>query len=202
MATSLCVGFELEILRWGYLGIVAFSGLVYLIPFIGPSVMVLSGTIAAIVPQYHPAGIGIAVAAGASLAKAIHYYTSYFAGRALSAESANRLRGYGQRLGRWKSVATIIAAATPIPEEPVLVSLALLKYDPRRFLLFFLFGKLAVTIPGAYLGRAFSASLSELAGSLPVTVASIITSVAVTLILVKVDLGKLQRRLTSKRHHG
>jgi len=188
----------MEILSWGFLGIFVSSWLLYLIPFIGPSTMIFSGAIAAIMPHYHPVSVGIAVAAGASLSKAVHYYVTYFASRVLSAESVGRLQGYGQKIGRWKSFATFISSATFIPDEPVLISLALVRYNPLSFLLFFFVGKLVITIPGAYMGRSVHLPLSKLIGSVPAAAASVIFTVIVTVILLKVDLNKLWRTWTRR----
>ena len=186
----------MEIISWGLLGIFISSFLLYLIPFIGPSTMIYSGVLAAIHHYDPPALIGVAVAAGASVAKTIHYYVSYFAGRALSEESINRLQGYCERLGRWKSVATFVSSATPIPDEPVLVSLALVNYSPVRFLLVYFLGKLVITIPGAYLGRSARHILHGLIGEVPMAIVSIVFTVIVTVVLLKVDLSKLWRRRT------
>jgi len=188
----------MEIVSWGLLGVFLSSCLIYLIPFMGPSTMIYSGAVAAIYHDHPPVLVGIAVAAGASIAKAVHYYISYFAGRALSEKSAQRLEGYCERWGRWKSVATFVSSASPIPDEPVLVSLALVKYSPLRFLLVFLLGKLVITIPGAYMGRSVRHVLYRLIGEVPMAIASIVFTVIVTIILLNVDLSKLIKRGTRK----
>jgi len=181
----------IEMVSWGLLGIFVFSCAVYLVPFVGPSTMIQSGAIAAIYPDQPPILVGIAVAAGASIAKAVHYYMAHFARRALSEKSMHKLEGYCERWGRWKSVATFVSSATPVPDEPVLVSLALVNYSPLRFLLVFLLGKLVITIPGAYLGRSVRHVLYRLMGEIPMAIASIAFTVIVTVILLKVDLSKL-----------
>lgn len=188
----------INILSWGFLGLFFSSFLLYLIPFMGPSTMVCSGAMAVLYHDYHPVLVGSAVAAGASVAKAVHYYVSYFARRVLSDESISRLQGYGKRWGKWKSFATFISSATPIPDEPVLISLALVKYSPLRFLLVFLIGKLVVTIPGAYMGRSAGRLLWERIGQVPAAIASIIFTAIVTVILIKVDLRKLWKKPTRR----
>ena len=157
--------------------------------------MLYAGAAAAISSDQPPALIGVAVAGGASLAKVIHYYLSFFARRALSQESISRLEGYCEKWGRWKSVATFLSAATPIPDEPVLVSLALVDYSPVRFLVVYFLGKIVITVPGAYMGRSASRALWHLVGQVPATMASVIITIMVTVILLKVDLGKFWRKL-------
>jgi len=189
----------MEIFSWGLLSIFLSSCLLYLIPFLGPSTMIYSGAVAAVYSGCMPAQVGVAVAAGASVAKAAHYYVSYFARKALSAESISRLRGYGERWGRWKSIAAFVSAASPIPDEPVLVSLALVRYSPVRFLIAFFVGKLVITIPGAYMGRSASLVLSKVISEFHLHIVSIVFTVIVTVILLKVDLNKLWARRTGKR---
>jgi len=185
----------MHLLGWGFLGVFVSAFLLFLIPFFGPSTMLYAGAAAAISSDQPPALIGVAVAGGASLAKVIHYYLSFFARRALSQESISRLEGYCEKWGRWKSVATFLSAATPIPDEPVLVSLALVDYSPVRFLVVYFLGKIVITVPGAYMGRSASRALWHLVGQVPATMASVIITIMVTVILLKVDLGKFWRKL-------
>jgi uncharacterized membrane protein YdjX (TVP38/TMEM64 family) len=187
-----------EIVSWGFFGIFVSSCLLYLVPFIGPSTMIYAGAMAVIYPTLSPILIGIAVAAGASIGKGVHYYVSHFARRALGEKSIHRLEDYYKKWGRWKSVAIFIASATPVPDEPVLISIALVNYSPLRFLLVFFIGKLVVTIPGAYFGRSASHVLLHVAGEVPVAIASIIFTIIVTVFLIKVDPHKLWKRLTRK----
>jgi len=186
----------IHVLGWDLLGIFVSACLLYLIPFFGPSTMLYAGAMAGIVSDQSPALVGLAVAGGASVAKAAHYYISYFARRVLSPERVSRLEGYCERWGRWKSVATFIASATPIPDEPVLVSLALVSYSPVRFLLAYFLGKIVITVPGAYLGRSATRALWHLVGQVPAMIVSIIFTIIVTVVLLKVDLDKLWRKVT------
>jgi uncharacterized membrane protein YdjX (TVP38/TMEM64 family) len=181
------------------MGVFIFSCLLYLIPFIGPSTMVLSGAVAAIHPDYSPVSIGIAIAAGSSVAKVVTYYVSYFAGGALGAEKVERLHRYCERMGRWKSLAVFIAAATPIPDEPVLVGLGLVRYSPLRVFLAFLVGKLVITIPGAYLGKAAGLGLHKLVSGIPAIIISVVFTLIVAVVLMKVDLDKLWMRRIERR---
>ena len=163
--------------------------------------MFLAGAIAVIYRDYSPLSIGIAVSAGASIAKMAMYYLTYFAETALSTEKLNRLMRYGNRIGRWKFVAAFISSATPIPDEPVLISLALLRYSPLRFLLAFFLGKLVIVVPGAYLGKGVRAHLVRygIVGDLEAAIISVIFTVVITVILLKVDLEKLYTKWVQRQ---
>jgi len=188
------------ILHWGLLGVFILSCAVYLIPFIGPSTMFFSGGLAClpILHSYSPFFIGLIVAIGSSVAKVIHYCVSYFAGGILSEERASKLHKYCEKMGRWKAFAVFLAAATPIPDEPVLIGLGLVQYSPLRVFLAFLVGKLVVTIPGAYIGRSAGVALNREVGDFWGTVVSIIFTVIVTIVLLKFDVEKIWVTLTQK----
>lgn len=183
-----------EWIRLGYLGILSFSFVLYMIPFIGPSTMAIAGSIAAIGKELNPLVIGICISAGSSIAKTLHYYIAHFAKGALGKNSRGRLEEYGYRLGKWKCVASFVAAATPIPDEPVVIALALMRYSPLKFLASFFLGKIVVTIPGAYIGTYAGHLLTRYVGNVATVIGSIVFTVILTILLVKIDFRKLVQR--------
>jgi uncharacterized membrane protein YdjX (TVP38/TMEM64 family) len=54
-----------------------------------------------------------------------------------------------------------VVAATPIPDEPVVIPLGLMKYNPAKFFVFFFLGKLSIIIVGAYLRNWSEGALSS-----------------------------------------
>jgi hypothetical protein len=103
------------------------------------------------------------------------------------------------RSGRWKSLAVFLAAATPIPDEPVLIGLGLVQYSPLRVLLAFLVGKLVVTVPAAYFGRSAGMVLHREVGDFWGTVISIAFTIIVTVVLLKFDVEKIWANLTQRQ---
>lgn len=192
----------MEFLSYGFLGIFGLSCVMYLVPFVFPAPIFLAGAIAAIYPDYSPFSIGVAVSAGSSVAKLVLYYTCYLSGRALGVESTERLRRYAIRVGRWKFIAAFVSSAAPIPDEPVLISLALIKYNPPRFFLAFFLGKLVTIIPGAYLGKVAGITLSGLVGNLAGAIISVIFTLVITVVLMKVDLEQLWMKFMQKSAHS
>lgn len=181
----------LEILGWVFGDILLFSSMLYMLPFIAPSTILLAGAFAAIYPSYSPLYLGVAVAAGASIAKTVTYLLSFFAGKALGNGRIDRLHRNCSVVGRWRTLTVFLASATPIPDEPILICLGLVRYSPLRVSVAFLAGKLVSTIPAAYVGKILGLELSKTLGNIPLAILSAVFSILVTVLLVKVDVGEL-----------
>jgi uncharacterized membrane protein YdjX (TVP38/TMEM64 family) len=173
-----------------------------LIPFAGPSNLLIASNLALMLDVADPATlvvIGFLVALGAALAKSIHYLVTFFVSKHLSEKQRQRLDAEAVKVKPWAFILLCVAAATPIPDEPVIIPLGLMKYSPVKFFSAFFLGKLSITVVGAFLGswtkRTFSEWLSP-----EVTIAlSIALTVVVTIILLKVDVSKLAERYLKKR---
>lgn len=110
-----------------------------------------------------------------------------------------RLDAVAPRLRRWGFIALFVAAATPIPDEPVIVPLGLLKYNPGKFFLAFFTGKLSITIAGAYFGKLGENLLSSIVSQEALMAISIVLTVVLTVILLKVDVADLLQKVTRRK---
>ena len=173
-----------------------------LIPFAGPSNLFIASNAALFLQTSDPVvlvAIGFLVALGASLAKSVHYLVTFFVGKHLKGKQRQRLDEDAAKLKRWAFWLLFAAAATPIPDEPVVIPLGLMKYNPAKFFAAFFFGKLSITVAGAFLGVWTGNRLSEMGLSLQATAAlSIVLTVVITVILLKVDVGKIAERIAAK----
>jgi uncharacterized membrane protein YdjX (TVP38/TMEM64 family) len=180
------------------MGVLVGSFLVNLIPFAGPSNLFIAST-AALTVQSDPFTLGFLVALGSAGAKSIHYIVTFIVGKHLSLKRRQRLDADAQKIKRWAFILLYAAAATPIPDEPVVIPLGLMKYSPIKFFTAFFLGKLSITIIGAYLGAwsetAFAPWLSQEA----MIAISIALTIAVTIILLKVDVGKLMEKIFKRK---
>jgi membrane protein DedA with SNARE-associated domain len=173
-----------------------------LIPFAGPSNLLIASTAAISLGNTDPATlvlIGVFIALGAASAKGIHYMVTFFVSRHLSQKRQARLDADAAKVKRWAMPLLFLVAATPLPDEPVVIPLGLMKYSPAKFFLSYFLGKLIISVAGAFLGmeaiNLFSGWLSP-----EVLIAiSIILTVAITVILLKVDLGKLAMKYMKKK---
>ncbi len=174
-----------------------------LIPFAGPSNILIASTAAVGLVNADFASlliIGILVALGASLAKGIHYMVSFFVSKHLSQKRREHLDADAVKVRKWAFLLLYLAAATPIPDEPVVIPLGLMKYSPAKFFLAYLLGKLSITIVGAFLGNTLGSTFSTWLSPEVMIVISIALTIVVTVILLKVDLGKLAERLLGRKH--
>jgi len=93
--------------------------------------------------------LGFLVALGATLAKSIHYLITFFVSKHLKEKQRQHLEAESLKVKRWAFLLLFLAAATPIPDEPVVIPLGLLKYSPVKFFSAFFMGKLSITVVGA-----------------------------------------------------
>ncbi|MHA2426113.1 MAG: VTT domain-containing protein [Candidatus Thorarchaeota archaeon] len=163
-----------DIVTWGYIGVFVACFLINLLPF-GPSNMVMAGIAALALHTLSWIIIGVIVAFSAVLAKLIHYWIVRGSRMVLSENSLAKLDREKQRVEKWGALALFFAAASPFPDDPIIVYVALTKYNILKLTLSYFTGKVIVTLAGAFLGYI----VGGLFDSLPL----VIGSVALTLII-------------------
>ena len=173
-----------------------------LIPFAGPSNLFIASTAAIGMVNADTTAlliIGFLVALAAALAKGVHYMVTFFVSKHLSEKRRQRLDADAAKVKRWAFVLLFVAAATPIPDEPVVIPLGLMKYSPAKFFIAYFLGKISITIVGAFLGNFTGNFFSAWLSPEVMVVISIVLTVVVTIILLKVDLGKLAERIFKRK---
>ncbi len=173
-----------------------------LIPFAGPSNLFIASTATIGLVNADFATlliIGILVALGATLAKGIHYMVTFFIGKHLGEKRRARLDADAVKVRKWAFLLLYLAAATPIPDEPIVIPLGLMKYSPSKFFLSYFLGKLTITVAGAFLGNKIGNVFSSWLSPEVMVVISVVLTIVVTVILLKVDLGKLAERFLKRK---
>ena len=173
-----------------------------LIPFAGPSNLFIASTAAIGLVNADTTAlliIGFLVALGATLAKGIHYLVTFFVSKHLSEKRRRRLDADAAKVRRWAFLLLFVAAASPIPDEPIVIPLGLMKYSPAKFFLAYFLGKISITIVGAFLGNVTGNIFSAWLSPEVMVVISVVLTIIVTVILLKVDLGKLAERLLKRK---
>ena len=170
-----------ELMLQGYAGLFVACFIINMIPFLSPSNMVLAGLAALLMPWMHWVPIGVTVAVAAVLAKTIHYAVVRFSRKALSEQRLRSLDTERARVDKWGALALFIAAASPIPDDPLIVYTALAKYSAVKFIVSYFTGKVTVTLAGALIGYA-AGSVFE---GTPIVVASIALTALITGFLLK-----------------
>jgi membrane protein DedA with SNARE-associated domain len=179
------------------LGILLASFGINMIPFASPSNLFIASN-AALLINADPLTIGVLVASGATCAKLIHYIVSFFVGKHMGEKRRKRLDTAAAKVRRWAFLAVFIAAATPIPDDPVIIPLGLMKYNPAKFALSYFAGKLSIAVLGAFLGGFGDQFLSGYISQVALVIISIALTVAITVVLLKVDLSRIAERILKK----
>lgn len=179
------------------LGILSTSFVLNLIPFTGPSNLLIAAD-AALLANVDPWIIGFLVAFGSASAKLVHYTVTFFIGSLVNKER-RRLSSNFKKVGRWAFITLYVAAATPIPDEPVVIPLGLLKYSPIKFYIAYFLGKLSITMLGAYMGKTAENLLAPTINKQTMTAISIILTIVITIILLKFDISKILQKIKRKK---
>ena len=165
----------------GYFGLLVICFIINMIPFLSPSNMVLAGAAMLLLPGYNPLLVGIIVAISATSAKLIHFFVVRGSRVVLSEERLQSLDAEKQRVEKWGALALFIAAASPIPDDPLIVYVGLTKYNTMKFIVSYFIGKVAVTIAGALIGYGVGGYFE----SMPIVLASIALTALITGFLFK-----------------
>ena len=173
-----------------------------LIPFAGPSNLFIASTAALSIVDADPAtlvAVGVLVALGSALAKSIHYLVTFFVSKHLSEKRRQRLDVEALKVKRWAFLLLFAAAATPIPDEPVVIPLGLMKYSPTKFFTAFFLGKLSITVLGAFVGSWTKSTFSEWLSTDVMIVLSVVLTIVAAVILLKVDVGKIAEKIFRRK---
>ncbi|MFQ5781910.1 MAG: VTT domain-containing protein [Nitrosopumilus sp.] len=144
----------------GYLslGLVNFIG--SLIPFVPLPGFLLLATMA-VGDQFDLHVLAILSAVTATVAKQIIFYASYGGRKIVSEKTKKRMRPFQRLVKRYGAAAAFFAAATPIPDDLVYVPLGLAKYDPKRFFIATLTGKIVLSYTIVFVSHHLGLSLVE-----------------------------------------
>lgn len=108
---------------------------------------------ATLLPHADPFLVGIVSSAGATLGKVAIFYSSRLVGKAfLSKETMERYERLGKLIGNYGALGVFILAATPSPDDVVIVPLGLMNYSFPKFLIGVLAGKIVISVITASAG--------------------------------------------------
>jgi membrane protein YqaA with SNARE-associated domain len=177
-----------------------------LIPFAGPSNLLIASTAAIGMGNIDASTlviIGVIIALGATVAKGIHYMVTFFVSEHLSQKRQERLNMDAKVIRRWAFPLLFLVAATPLPDEPIVIPLGLMKYSPVKFFSAYFLGKLTIAVAGAFIGQEANTLFAGWLSPDQMFIASIVVSIALTVIityvLLKVDLNKLAEKYLHRK---
>jgi len=170
------IAFISNMMLEGYLGLFIICFIINMIPFLSPSNMVLAGAAMLLLPTFNPILVGVIIAISATAAKLIHFFVVRGSRMILSEERLKSLDSEEQRVKKWGAFALFIAAASPVPDDPLIVYVGLAKYSTWKFIVSYFVGKVAVTILGALIGYGVGGFFE----SMPIVLASIALTALIT----------------------
>jgi len=127
----------------GYIGLALVSFIGSLIPFVPVPSFILLATMS-VGEQFDIHILALISAFTATIAKQIIFYASYGGRRMISEKTKKRMKPFQKLVKRYGGVAAFVAAATPIPDDMVYIPLGLAKYNPKRFFVATLSGKIVL----------------------------------------------------------
>ena len=172
----------------GYLGLTIVSFFGSLIPFVPIPSFVLVATMAA-GEQFDIHVLVLIAALTSTAAKQIIFYVSYGGRKIISEKTKKRMKPFQKLVKRYGGSAAFVAAATPIPDDLVYIPLGLAKYNPKRFFVATLSGKIVlfyvIVLISHYTGLSLlEPVLQEIDDPLPVYIGIIALGVAMTLVVI------------------
>jgi len=172
----------------GYLGLAIVSFFGSLIPFVPIPSFVLVATMA-VGDQFDIHILVIIAALTSTAAKQIIFYVSYGGRKIISEKTKKRMKPFQKLVKRYGGSAAFFAAATPIPDDLVYIPLGLAKYNPKRFFIATLLGKVVlyyvIVLISHYMGLSLlEPILQDIQDPLPVYVGIIALGVAMTVVVI------------------
>ena len=141
----------------GYLGLVLVSFFGSLIPFVPFPSFILLATMSA-TDEFDLNIIAITSAVASATAKQIIFYLSYGGRKIISEQTRKRIKPFERLVKRYGAGAAFVAAATPIPDDLIYVPLGLAKYNPLRFFISTVAGKIVLSYAVVFISRGFGSS--------------------------------------------
>ena len=151
----------------GYLGLALVSFFGSLITFVPIPSFILLVTMS-VGDQFDLHILAIIAAVTATVAKQIIFVISYGGRKIMSEKTKQRMLPFQRLVKKYGAAAAFVAAATPIPDDIIYVPLGLAKYNPLRFFIATLTGKLvlcyAIVILAHYLSGPVVDPIFEMFG--------------------------------------
>ena len=172
----------------GYLGLTIVSFFGSLIPFVPIPSFVLVATMA-VGEQFDIHALALIAAFTATAAKQIIFYLSYGGRKIISEKTKKRMMPFQKLVKRYGGSAAFVAAATPIPDDLVYIPLGLAKYNPKRFFVATLLGKIVlyyvIVLISHYMGLSLlEPILQDIQDPLPVYIGIVILGIAMTTVVI------------------
>jgi len=185
----------------GYLSLSLVNFFGSLVPFVPLPGFLLLATMA-VGDQFDLHILALLSAITATVAKQIIFYVSYGGRKIINEKTRKRMRPFERLVKRYGAGAAFFAAATPIPDDLVYVPLGLAKYNPKRFFIATLTGKIVLSYAIVFISHNLGLSLVEpflenIDDATPVYIGIVIFGAmmtAVVVLLLRLDWARILGR--------
>ena len=172
----------------GYLILALVNFFGSLIPFVPLPGFLLLATMS-VGDQYDLHVLALLSAITATVAKQIIFFVSFSGRRIMNEKTRKRMRPFERLVKKYGTAAAFVAAATPIPDDIIFVPLGLAKYNPKRFFIATLTGKIVlsyiIVFISHYIGLSFiEPFLENIDDTTPVYIGIIIFGAIMTAVIV------------------
>jgi len=144
----------------GYIGLTLVSFFGSLVPFVPLPSFLLLATMS-VGDQFNLHILAIISAVTATGAKMVVFSVSYGGRKIIGEKSRKRMRPFERLVKKYGGGAAFFAAATPIPDDLIYVPLGLAKYNPKRFLIATLTGKLVLSYAIVFIAHYMGLSIVD-----------------------------------------
>jgi membrane protein DedA with SNARE-associated domain len=144
----------------GYVGLALVSFFGSLIPFVPLPSFILLATMSA-GDKFNIHYLALIAAVTSAVAKQIIFLISYGGRRIITEKTRQRMKPFERLVKRYGAAAAFVAAATPIPDDLIYIPLGLAKYNPLRFFISTLVGKIVLSYTIVLLSHFFGMAYVE-----------------------------------------
>jgi membrane protein DedA with SNARE-associated domain len=172
----------------GYLILALVNFFGSLVPFVPLPGFLLLATMS-VGDQYDLHVLALLSAITATVAKQIIFFVSFTGRRIMNEKTRKRMRPFERLVKKYGAAAAFVAAATPIPDDIIFVPLGLAKYNPKRFFIATLTGKIVlsyiIVFISHYIGLSFiEPFLENIDDTTPIYIGIIIFGAIMTAVIV------------------
>ena len=172
----------------GYVILVLVNFFGSLIPFVPLPGFLLLATMS-VGNEYDLHVLALLSAITATVAKQMIFFVSFSGRRIMNEKTRKRMRPFERLVKKYGAAAAFVAAATPMPDDIIFVPLGLAKYNPKRFFIATLTGKIVlsyiIVLISHYVGLSFiEPFLENIDDATPIYIGVIIFGAIMTVIIV------------------
>jgi len=172
----------------GYLILALVNFFGSLVPFVPLPGFLLLATMS-VGTEYDLHVLALISAITATVAKQMIFFVSFSGRKIMNEKTRKRMRPFERLVKRYGAAAAFVAAATPMPDDIIFVPLGLAKYNPKRFFVATLTGKIVlsyiIVFISHYVGLSFiEPFLENIDDATPVYIGIIIFGAIMTAIIV------------------